>query len=98
MQCSQFLNKKKRLTDILQVNLFIQFRCWQRVIFPGSGPPSIFTAKSLYDRVRDGNGWFPLAWSPANASSNTLKIAQDINYHQLLNFLRKALVRLVMLG
>ena len=43
---------------------FIQFRCWQRAIFPGSGPPSIVAAKGLYDRVRDGNGWFTLAWSP----------------------------------
>lgn len=36
-------------------------RTWQRVIFPGGGPPSIVTAVSLYDRVRDGNGWFPHA-------------------------------------
>ena len=37
----------------------LKIRCWHRVIFPGGGPPSIFTEMSLYDRVRDGNGWFP---------------------------------------
>ena len=51
-------------------------RIWQRVIFPGSGPPSIFTAMSLYDRVRDGNGWFPHAWSPENLR----RISVELNY------------------
>ena len=43
---------------------FFKFRTWQRAIFPGGHPPSIVTASSLYDRVRDGNGWFPAALSP----------------------------------
>ena len=42
---------------------------WQRVIFPGGGPPSIVTEVSLYDRVRDGNGCFPHSWSPASLFS-----------------------------
>ena len=38
---------------------------------------------SLYDRVRDGNGWFPHTWPLAN-SLNTLKIAQNksLRFHQ----------------
>ena len=44
-----------------------EIRCWHRVIFPGGGPPSIFTEVSLYDRVRDGNGWFPYSLTPANS-------------------------------
>ena len=31
--------------------------CWQRPIFPGSFPPSIFGTGELNFRVRDGNGW-----------------------------------------
>ena len=31
----------------------MKFRCWQRAIFPGGGPPSIFASVGLYDRVRD---------------------------------------------
>ena len=38
----------------------------QPVIFPGGLPPSIVTAISLYDRVRDGNEWYPDALSPEN--------------------------------
>ena len=37
---------------------------WQLAILPGGHPPSIVAASSLYDRVRDGNGWFAAAWSP----------------------------------
>ena len=48
---------------------FSQIRCWQRAIFPGGGPPSIFASVSLYDRVRDGNGWDPYDLSPANSFS-----------------------------
>ncbi len=33
-------------------------------MFPGGLPPSIVTASSLYDRVRDGNEWCPAALSP----------------------------------
>ena len=44
---------KKRGTNHLIDSSFIQIRCWQRVIFPGSSPPCIFTAKNLYDRVAD---------------------------------------------
>ena len=53
-------------------------RSWQRVIFPGGGPPSIVTEVSLYDRVRDGNGCFPHSWPPAsllNGTYCTLKAA-----------------------
>ena len=32
-------------------------RCWQRPIFPGGFPPSIFGTGELNFRVRDGNGW-----------------------------------------
>ena len=52
--------------DLKYLNQAVEIRCWQLVIFPGGGPPSIFTAMSLFDRVRDGNGSFPHAWSPAN--------------------------------
>ena len=36
---------------------------------------------SLYDRVRDGNGWFTHTWPLAN-SLNTLKITQDTSSTQ----------------
>ena len=32
-------------------------KCWHLLIFPGSFPPSIFSASELNFRVRDGNGW-----------------------------------------
>ena len=31
--------------------------CWHLLIFPGSCPPSIFSASELNFRVRNGNGW-----------------------------------------
>ena len=31
--------------------------CWHLLIFPGSFPPSIFSASELNFRVRYGNGW-----------------------------------------
>ena len=40
---------------------------------------------SLFDRVRDGNGWFTHTWPLAN-SLNTLKIAQDIILIIILTF------------
>ena len=58
--------KKKEEPIILSILLFSQNRCWQRAIFPGGGPPSIFASAGLYDRVRDGNGWFTSDWSPTN--------------------------------
>ena len=61
-------NKKSETTNPSNF-AFIQFRCWQRAIFPGGGPPSIFASVSLYDRVRDGNGWDPYDLSPANSFS-----------------------------
>ena len=33
------------------------FLCWHLLIFPGSFPPSIFSASELNFRVRYGNGW-----------------------------------------
>jgi hypothetical protein len=33
-------------------------------IFPEGLPSSIVAASSLYDRVRDGNGWDPVAKPP----------------------------------
>ena len=45
---------------------FIKIRIRQLLIFPGGYPPSIVSASSLYDRVRDGNGWNPTAWPPEN--------------------------------
>ena len=57
---------KKARNEILRFSLYVQIRCWQRAIFPGGGPPSIVTSVSLYDRVRDGNGWFPYDLSPTN--------------------------------
>ena len=41
--------------------VFSKFRSQQRPIFPGGYPPSIVGDESLYDRVRDGNGWFPFS-------------------------------------
>lgn len=57
---NNFYNKKKRTITFCNHSLF-KNRFRQRAIFPGGGPPSIFAAVSLYDRVRDGNGWFPHA-------------------------------------
>ena len=48
---------------------FFKFKIWQQLIFPGGYPPSIVSASSLYDRVRDGNGWSPTAWPPENLMS-----------------------------
>ena len=48
------------------LRLFNKYRNRQRPIFPGGYPPSIVGARSLYDRVRDGNGWCPSALSPIN--------------------------------
>ena len=64
-----YVQLKKAKIVILTILAFIQFRCWQRAIFPGGGPPSIVASVSLYDRVRDGNGWFPYDLSPANSFS-----------------------------
>ena len=50
---------KKTLDYFLES--FIKYRNRQRPIFPGGYPPSIVGARSLYDRVRDGNGWCPSA-------------------------------------
>ena len=58
-------HNKKTGIDIISIPAF-KIRTRQLVIFPGGGPPSIVTAMSLYDRVRDGNGCFPHAWSPRN--------------------------------
>ena len=80
----------------------------QRPIFPGGCPPSIFGEKSLYDRVRDGNGWYPFSWSPQKllciqlSISCTLEVAQNIKNQygvmKIISFSGKALVRLVTLG
>ena len=74
---ANFSQIKNRKPTYSLISYFFKFRSWQLVIFPGGGPPSIFTAMSLYDRVRDGNGCFPHAWPPTNLSSvlRTLKIA-----------------------
>ena len=48
---------------------FFKFKIWQQLIFPGGYPPSIVSASSLYDRVRDGNGWSPTAWPPEHLMS-----------------------------
>ena len=45
---------EKTLDQSFNLNLrSLKFRCWQRAIFPGGGPPSIVTVMSLYDRVAD---------------------------------------------
>ena len=56
---------------------------WQLAILPGGLPPSIVAASSLYDRVRDGNGWDAAALSPEilftlnlSPMSCTFKVAQ----------------------
>ena len=36
---------------------YAAFLCWHLLIFPGSFPPSIFSASELNFRVRYGNGW-----------------------------------------
>ena len=56
--------------------LSLKFSIWRLVIFPGGPPPSIVTAMSLYDRVRDGNGWFPHAWPPEILMSHLLRITR----------------------
>ena len=43
-----------------------KYRIRRRPIFPGGYPPSIVGDESLYDRVRDGNGWCPFSLSPKN--------------------------------
>ena len=49
-----FLTPKQKSETTNPSNFaFIQFRCWQRAIFPGGGPPSIFASVCLYDRVAD---------------------------------------------
>ena len=45
---------------------FFKYRIRRRPIFPGGYPPSIVGDESLYDRVRDGNGWCPFSLSPKN--------------------------------
>ena len=62
-----FLIIKERTNHPIN-SLLIKNRCWQRAIFPGGGPPSIFASVGLYDRVRDGNGWFTYDWPPTNFS------------------------------
>ena len=64
-KASIFRNVNKKELQFLET-LFVKYRIWQRPIFPGGYPPSIVGARSLYDRVRDGNGWYPSAWSPEN--------------------------------
>ena len=59
-----YATKKDSLNN--SKNPFAKIRFWQLAIFPGGLPPSSFAASSLYDRVRDGNGWDPAAWSPEN--------------------------------
>ena len=51
---------------VLHKEHFSKYRIRQLLIFPGGYPPSIVSASSLYDRVRDGNGWNPAAWPPEN--------------------------------
>ena len=65
----EFFQQKKRKLIFRIILAFLQFRCWQRAIFPGGGPPSIVASAGLYDRVRDGNGWFTCDWPPTNFSS-----------------------------
>ena len=55
---------KKEFLKLVQKLFFAKIRIWQLAIFPGGHPPSSFAASCLYDRVRDGNGWDPAAWSP----------------------------------
>ena len=71
----------------------LKFRCWHRAIFPGGGPPSIVTSVSLYDRVRDGNGWFTYDWTPANFRSllsiilDSSLYAEDCTRYIIINFI-----------
>ena len=71
--CSTRTSKTTSYWKDLKLNIHLslrslKFRCWQRAIFPGGGPPSIFASVGLYDRVRDGNGWFTYDWPPTNLS------------------------------
>ena len=54
---------KREMTFVISLFVF-KIRIRQQLIFPGGYPPSIVSANSLYDRVRDGNGWSPIALSP----------------------------------
>ena len=48
--CSEYIKKDP--------NAFaLGLKCWHLLIFPGSCPPSIFSASELNFRVRNGNGW-----------------------------------------
>ena len=69
----------------------LKFRCWQRAIFPGGGPPSIFASVGLYDCVRDGNRWFTYDWPPTNflfADADYLQLqlyAEDCTRYIIIN-------------
>ena len=60
------MNRKQKRDLEFNLSPFNKYRNRQRPIFPGGYPPSIVGARSLYDRVRDGNGWYPSALSPIN--------------------------------
>ena len=69
---------KKDSLKFFKKSFFAKIRIWQLAIFPGGHPPSSFAASSLYDRVRDGNGWDPAALSP----ENRFWLAYDEKHHQ----------------
>ena len=60
------ISNKKEFLKSIQKLFSAKNRIRQLAIFPGGLPPSSFAASSLYDRVRDGNGWDPAALSPEN--------------------------------
>ena len=70
--CGRWGVKKFRLRVLVESEFFcwavafFKYRIRRRPIFPGGYPPSIVGDESLYDRVRDGNGWCPFSLSPKN--------------------------------
>ena len=86
-----YSHTKKQRTET-SVLCFSKYRCWHRVIFPGGGPPSIFTEVSLYDRVRDGNGWFTYSWTPANSFALRWKLHNDYKLYASSTYLFSVLL------
>ena len=51
-------NKKE---DLVSTRPSFKNYSWQRLTLPAGRPTSTISAEGLNCRVRDGNGWFPLA-------------------------------------
>ena len=47
--------------DLVNTRSSFKNYSWQRLTLPAGHPTSTISAEGLNCRVRDGNGWFPLA-------------------------------------